>query len=305
VRAGFFFSVEEFRYPLKRPASQGFPGDVGLPPPPRNLRAGRPPPCCGAATWSPTRAHPCPHRARARVHGEGPPPPVHPRTGHGPPRPAGPGYTRARRPRPGVVGMGQRVARATMHAVPALPAHGGLRRHGRVPPRFLPFLADDGGSSADSCGPGPGRPAAHAATPSAPQGYTGRPLAQHRAGVAHHVRGRGAQPGPRPHGGGRGPTQSPALGHRPDSPASRATSPCSPKPPGMPFGGVPGAGCRGGPTGSRHVAGRLRPYHGPPSEGPPKLVETPAAGVWEEVPGVPGPAWRGPHRRGDLDHADR
>jgi len=285
---------------------RGFPGKYDYPPPKKKQRGGRLLPCCGVATWSPTRAHPCPGRARARVRGEVPPTASSSTNWARAAWPAGPGDTRAGRPQPGVVGMGKRVARATMHAVPALPAHSGRRRDRRVPPRLLPVLADDGGSSADSCGPWPGRPAAHAAPPSATHGDTGRPLAQHRAGVAHHMRGRGAQPGPRPHGGGRGPTPSPARGHRPDSPQHPGPLRLATRHPrACPLVVCPVRDVVAGPTGSRDVPGRLRPYHRAPREGPPKLVETKAAGDWQEVPGVPGPAWRGPHRRGDLDPSDR
>jgi len=153
---------------------------------------------------------------------------------------------------------------------------------------------------------GPDAPAAHAAPPSAPHGDTCRPLAPLRPGIAHHVRGRGAQPRPRPRGVGRGPVPSPAPGHRPDS--TRHPGPLRPaarRPRACPLVVCPVRDVVAGPTGNRDVPGRLRPHRGAPTDWPPKLVETPAAGDWQEVPGSPGPAWRGPHRRGYLDPADR
>jgi len=81
------------------------------------------------------------------------------------------------------VGVGQRVARAAMYAMPSPPA---LIRRGRrslVPPPHMPVLADDRGSPKDPCCPRTGCPATFAS----PGGGPG-----HSAGEPPPVAGRGS-----------------------------------------------------------------------------------------------------------------
>jgi len=200
----------------------------------------------------------------------------------------------------------QWVARAAMHAVPALPAQGRRWRRGSVPPRDVPILADDGGSAADPCGPGPGRPTTNAAPPDGPYHTVYRPLDERRAGVARYLWGRGAQTGPWTHGDVRVPTTLPAPRHRLDGPRHpRPLRLAARRPRTDPLVVCPVRDVVECTTGGRDMPGRLRPHSGAPATGPAKLAEAPAAGDRQEVPGVPGPTNGWPDRYGYLDPADR
>jgi len=250
------------------------------------LLCGCPLACCGAETWSPTLAHPCPRRARAHVRDEGPPT-TSSYTNW--PRAAWTCWTR------------QHADRMAMPRNGGIGTTGGPCCNARGPCAPCPRRTVAPQSSSISRRAASGRRRRKCGGPMRPWARTPsrqcRPAQQTPPGrrqAPHPTQGGGRSPlvgmwsPTRAHatGGGRVPHQVLALE---TAPGIRGHFALQPDAPGQALRLVcPVWDIVAGPTGSRDVPGR--PHCGTPAEGPAKLAETSTAGDWQEVPGVPGPA---------------